>query len=618
MKSGAGASDTRSAGELHVLATTDLHCNLLSHDYYADRQGTAAGLSRVATLIAEARAEAASRGAACILVDNGDGFQGAPLGEVLPGAAGPHPLVRAFQTLKYDAAGLGNHDFDFGLEALAEMLQDMPCPVLCSNLSAADPERVLPFAPAAVLDRAVPSCPDLPPVRIGLISVLPPQTLVWCRQVLGGQLQAAGIVEAAAEQARRLKAQGCDMVLALAHTGLSGRAGSDSSENALGELAAVAEIDALVGGHTHLTLPDPEHDFAKPVVMPGSHGSHLGVIRLQLEYTGSGWQAAAGSASLHAVARQQECGGAQPLAAEEPGLVQALAEDHARTLERMREPAGHCPVAMHSYFTFFAPDRGLTLAACAQAAAARVLLRGTAAEGLPLLSAAAPGKFGGRSGPQSYTDIAAGDLCARNIADLQVFPNELRAVEVTGAQLRDWLEMSAGLFNRIVPGSSGQRLTDPQRAGHNFDVIFGLSYRIDVTQPPRFSATGELISPEARRITDLRWQGRPVDPGQRFAVAVNSYRVSGGGRFRMLEEAAELALPPVRIRKTIRDYIAGRLPPEPLAQAPYPWRLAPVPGTRAVAVTGPGAARHLQELPAGMATPRGFSSSGFWELDLQL
>ncbi len=617
MTGGAAASKARGAGELHVLATTDLHCNLLSHDYYANRPDPAIGLSRVAALIAKARAQAAARGAACILVDNGDGFQGAPLGDVLPQAAGPHPLVRAFRVLQYDAAGLGNHDFDIGLDALAAVSADMPCPLLCSNLRAVQPGLVLPFAPSAVLERQVPGCPDLPPVRIGLLSVLPPQTLSWCRQALQGQLQATGIVEAAAEQAGQLKAQGCDLVLALAHTGLA-PAGGDRSENALDALAALPGIDALVGGHTHLTLPHPDHPFSKPVVMPGAHGSHLGVIRLELEHATGGWQMAGGSAALQPVSHPGATGTATPLADEDPALVQALAGDHSRTLARMQEPAGHSPVAMHSFFTFFAPDRGLALTASAQAAAARVLLRGSAGENLPLLSAAAPGKFGGRSGPQSYTDIAAGDLCARNIADLQVFPNELRVVQVTGAQLQDWLEMSAGLFNRIEPGSSGRQLTDPLRAGHNFDVIFGLSYRVDVTQPPRFSASGDVLSPAAQRITDLCWQGRPVDAGQHFAVAVNSYRVSGGGRFRMVEEARELPVPPLRIRQAIRDYIAGRLPPEPLEEAPYPWQLAPVPGTRAVAVTGPGAAGHLAELPAGLAAPLGFDSAGFWELELQL
>ncbi|MBQ4827281.1 5'-nucleotidase C-terminal domain-containing protein [Leisingera sp. HS039] len=619
MTSGARASHSRTTtGLLHVLATTDLHCNLLSHDYYADRPDGAIGLSRAATLINRARAEADRLGAACILVDNGDGFQGSPLGDIVPGAKGPHPLARAFRFLEYDAVGLGNHDFDFGLEALAGVLKDVPCPVLCSSLTARQPDLRLPFVPWAVLERAVPGCPGLPPVRIGLFSVLPPQTLIWCGKALQQQLAAGGIVETAAAQARQLRAQGCDLVLALAHTGIDSNAGAGRGENELEQLAALPEIDAVVGGHTHLTLPNPAHPFAKPVVMPGAHGSHLGVLRLDLEHRSGAWHPAGGSASLQPAGRHQQTGAAQPLVPENPGFTEALAEDHARTLQRMRQPAGYSSVAMHSYFTFFAPDRGLALVGSAQAAAVRPLLESAGGKSLPLLSAVAPCKFGGRSGPHFYTDIAAGDLCARNIADLQVFPNELRVVEVTGAQLLDWLEMSAGLFSRITPGSSGQLLADPQRAGHNFDVIFGLSYQIDPVQPPRFSAAGVRINPGARRIRNLCWNGRPVEPGQHFAVAANSYRVSGGGSFSMLREAKDLPLPPMRIRQAIRDYIAGRLPADPLAEAPYPWQLAPVPGTSAVAVTGPGAIGYLEELPAGLAEPRGHNSGGFLELALQL
>lgn len=117
----------RTSGRLRVLATTDLHCHLLGHDYYADRADPAVGLSRVASLIAEERAEAAARGEACLLVDNGDGFQGAPLGDIEPGSTRPHPLAVAFDVLGYDAVGLGNHDFDIGLERLSRVLADVRC-----------------------------------------------------------------------------------------------------------------------------------------------------------------------------------------------------------------------------------------------------------------------------------------------------------------------------------------------------------------------------------------------------------------------------------------------------------------------------------------------------------
>ncbi|MFW8635397.1 5'-nucleotidase C-terminal domain-containing protein [Cribrihabitans pelagius] len=618
----AGKTGAAQPGLLRVLATTDLHCHLLSWDYYAERPDPVTGLSRVASLVAEARAEAQARGGACLLADNGDALHGAPLGDTAPVRGRPHPLARAFDVMGYDVIGLGNHDFDAGLEPLAAALGAMRCPAVCSNLTAADPAERLPFVPATVLEKTLPGHPGLPPVRIGVLSVLPPQTLAWAAEVLQGRLAAEGILAAAQAAAARLRRDGCDLVLALAHTGAGSPGGEDAAENALGPLTQIAAIDAIVAGHTHLTLPDPArpHDkpYNKPVVMPGAHGSHLGLIDLQLRHADGRWQLTGAEAALRPVARHGAGGQAEPLAPESPELVAALSEDHARTRAQMAQPAGASPVAIHSYFTFFAPDRSLQLAASAQAAALRPLLRGTAAAGLPLLSAAAPGKFGGRSGPQSYTDIAAGGLSMRNIADLQVFPNELRVVLVSGAQLLDWLEMSAGLFNTLTPGSRGAPLVDPERAGHNFDVIFGVDYSIDVSQPPRFSAGGLRINPQARRICAPRWNGAPLQPGQQFAVAVNSYRMNGGGNFAVLREAAQLPLPPLRIRDAIQSYIAGRLPGGPLAGAPYPWRLAALPGTEAAAFTGPGAEKYLDELPPGLAVPRGYTGRGFLELALNL
>ncbi|MGR3760580.1 5'-nucleotidase C-terminal domain-containing protein [Roseobacteraceae bacterium NS-SX3] len=606
------------AGLLRVLATTDLHGNLLSYDYYADRPDPGLGLSRVASLIAAAREEAGAQGAAVLLTDNGDGLQGTPLAEVRAGSRAPHPLMRAFGVLGYDAIGLGNHDFNYGLEALARTLADAPCPVLCANLAPLPPEPALPFTPSAVLERHLPGCPGAPPLRIGLLSVLPPQTVSWDAHLLQGRIAASDMVPAAAAEAARLKQAGCDVVIALAHTGIGGAEAVPGMENALIPLAALEGIDAVVGGHTHLLLPDAAHPFAKPVVMPGAHGSHLGVIDLHMEHGADGWRIAGWDCGLRAVAERGEDGALVPLADEDAAVEAALAGDHARTRQRMEQPVGKSGEALHSYFTFFAPDRGLALAAAAQAAAVRALIAGTEAAQLPLLSAAAPGKFGGRSGPGHYTDIAAGPLCMRHVADLHIFPNELRAVVVDGSGLRDWLEMSAGVFRRLQPGGRGQPLADPERAGHNFDVIFGLEYEIDVSAPPRFSAAGELLDPNARRIRNLRWQGAPVRPEQQFAVAVNSYRAGGGGRFAMVQRALQLPLPAMRIRDSIRNYLSGRLPADPLDAGPYPWRLSPLPGTRAIALTGPGARAHLGELPGGLAAAGRITPEGFLPLELAL
>ena len=103
---------------LRVLATTDLHAHLFSYNYYANRPDNRVGLARLAASIVQARAECPN----ILLFDNGDTFQGAPLGDaalsdLMPRALA-HPMVAAMNGLGYDAATLGNHDFDYGIEAL--------------------------------------------------------------------------------------------------------------------------------------------------------------------------------------------------------------------------------------------------------------------------------------------------------------------------------------------------------------------------------------------------------------------------------------------------------------------------------------------------------------------
>lgn len=619
---------------LRILATTDLHCNLLSHDYYADRQDPGVGLSRLASLISSARQEAEAQGGATLLLDNGDALQGSPIGEAAQWqeredeatcssatslGAEVHPLMTAFSALRYDALGLGNHDFNYGLPVLKAILKDAPCAVVCSNMQGLAPNPQLPFVKTTIVERRIEALPDAPALRVGILSVLPPQTMVWDGHLLEGKVQIEDMVQAASDSAAALRRTGCDLVVALAHTGIGTSPTLLNMENALLPIVALSGVDAVIGGHTHLVLPDPDHCFDKPVVMPGAHGSHLGQIDLHLHHGSQGWQLTTWQASALPISRRDAWGRLTPLVDEDPELVGALAAAHAQTQARMKEPVGHCLNPLHSYFVFFGQDQGLALTAAAQMAAVRPMLAGTAAGDRPLLSAVSPGKFGGRSGPENYTDIAAGDLCMRNVADLQVFPNAIWGVTVNGDQLRDWLEMSAGMFNQITPGSRHAELVNLDRAGHNFDVIFGLDYEIDVTQPARFSSAGELINPQAQRIRNLSWQGKPVTGAQQFSVATNSYRVSGGGNFKMVQQAEQLHLPGVKIRDAICDYVAGRLPADPLADAGYPWRLTHLPDTRVSVYTGPVARNYLSELPPHQdVEDQGVTPNGFLKLRLNL
>lgn len=605
-----------------MLATSDVHSNLLSHDYYADAPNPGFGLSRTGSLIAAARAEAEAEGALTLLLDNGDWLQGTPLAETDVSRADlVPPAVTAFQLLQYDAVGLGNHEFNFGLDTLRRALKALPCPALCTNLSVLDPQNHLPILPRLILNRALPfAAADLPPLRIGLFSVLPPQTVMWDADHLEGRVKIDDMVSSAAAAISALREEGADVVIALAHTGFGATRWVRGMENALHPITSLPGLDAAVGGHTHLlhaSVPADADGVAVPVVMPGSGGSHLGVLDLDLAYRDGAWRPAGTTAALRPVSTRTATG-VVPVVPEDPGMVAALAGAHIRTRAVMAEPVGEAAVPQHSYFTFIGEDRALALTAAAQAAAIRPHLAASDFADLPLLSAVAPAKFGGRAGPHNYTDVPAGRLSRRHVADLYIYPNELRCMIVDGAQIRDWLEMSAGFFNHLSAATAPGMLAAPDRAGHNFDVIFGLDYEIDPTRAAQFNTEGQRVHTGPGRIRNLRWQGRAISPEQRFVVATNNYRSSGGGNFHMLESAALLALPPQMVREAVMAYVTGVLPRDPLAQLPYPWRFTRDLGIEAIALTGPGARPYLNELPRGLAQTAAPTDCGFLALHLNL
>jgi 2',3'-cyclic-nucleotide 2'-phosphodiesterase / 3'-nucleotidase len=599
-----------SCSRLRILATSDLHMNLLGYDYYADRADDRIGLIRIAQLIRAARAEADAAGMATLLLDNGDALHGTPL-DTAARDQDPHPLMLCFAALGYDAIGLGNHDFDFGIDRLAVMLQAAPCPVLCSNMHPVAGQPELPFQASALLTRSVTGDDGRSrQLRIGLLSLLPPQTLDWNSHLLGGRVRIDDMVDSARHQADALRAAKADLVIALAHTGLGPPTYRPNLENALSPLADLPELDAIIAGHTHLVLPNAaEADLPTPTVMPGSAGSHLGQIDLTLRHDGT-WHLTEARPALHAVS-------SLPARAADARLTRLLTPLHQKTRSRLQQVVGHTDQPLHSYFSFFAPDRSLACVAAAQAAALRPILARTPLKNLPLLSAAAPTRFGGRAGPGHYTDIPAGPVLQRHLTDLHAFPNLLRCVCLTGAQVLDWLEMSAGLFHQIPRASQDHALIDPNRAGHNFDVIHGLTYAIDLSAPARFNADGTLTNPCNRRIRSACYNGTPLSPNTVFAVATNSYRANGGGNFTTLKHAEHIHIPDLSVADILRSYLSGS-PQDPAQSSAPPWTFCPLPNTRVTVQTGPGAQRYLPKLAERLLKPAQLDDDGFLALTLAL
>lgn len=601
--------------EVQVLTTTDLHMALMDYDYYADRPDPSIGLVRVASLIRAARAANPNT----LLLDNGDLIQGTPLGDWVVrergiGPGKPHPAMAALNLLGYDAAVLGNHEFNFGLDVVRQTYAGAKFPVLAGNVFVvdgdADPSNDKPLFPGyTILERQLRDTEGRThTVRIGVVGVLTPQIMLWDRDKLEGKVTTRDIVDTASRLVPEVRAAGADVVVVLSHSGLSGAPRVGGEEQASAYLTRIAGVDAVVTGHSHGVFPGTDYaglpgaDLAKgtvngvPLVMAGYSGTHLGVIELTLERREGRWTVVDGRGTARPIVEKRDNRNV-PVAEPDAALATALASDHEGTLAYVRRPVGRSSGPIHSYFAFVGDTPGLELISEAERFYMERALRGTPHADLPILAAAAVFKSGGRFGPDFYADIPAGEIAIRNIADIYPYPNLLVAVKMTGAQVREWLEMSARVFNRIDPADpKPQMLVDRRVPGYNFDVIDGVSYAIDLTQPPRYDRDGKLANPEAHRIRELSFKGRPIDEAQAFIVVTNNYRANGGGSFPGLDGSTIVFQAPDTAQEAILGYIRAQGVVEPRTDST--WRFLPVAAPVTVLYdSSPKARQHLEEAP---------------------
>jgi 2',3'-cyclic-nucleotide 2'-phosphodiesterase/3'-nucleotidase len=585
---GAGNAAENDVIDLRIVHTSDVHTFLTTFDYRADEPRDN-GFERIAGLIQTARREQPNT----LVFDGGDTLQGDMLGSMLaarglrPGE--PHPAFEVMRRLEYDAAIIGNHEFDYGLPFLDASLRHAGFPILLGNIVYADGR---PIAPASVMLRR--QFRDQKGknhrLNIGVIGVSTADVIRWVRFHLEGRVRLETSVEAARRLVPEIRARGADIVVLIAHSGLTetaekeaARADGDSGRGR--ELAQIPGVDVLLLGHWHQTFPsttwpsDPNIDLATarvhgtPTLSAGATGREIGLLDLQIRRTGAGRYAVTESKPQTWKVRD-ESGALAPIAAP---IARYLAPYHRETLRFLAEPCGAVSAPIDTFLAAIGVDPATRIVHDAMYAAGASWLERSPYRGMPLITAS-PVFRNGRISQQGeatpFVDIPAGPLTKRDTYLLYQFENYPQYISLTVAQLKAVLEFSASIYQHVDGTRLNQLLLGAGEDLGSAETLMGVDYEIDVSQPPRYDwRTRHLINPQASRIRNLMIGGAAPEASLRIMFMVGHFRAGGGGGFPWLDGTGILGTHDKHIPQLIAEFGRTRGVIIPGTPARSTWRV---------------------------------------------
>ncbi|MEV8388391.1 MULTISPECIES: bifunctional metallophosphatase/5'-nucleotidase [unclassified Streptomyces] len=545
-----------------VLGTTDLHGNVFNWDYFTDKEfddsaHNDVGLAKISTLVDRIRKEKGRENT--LLIDAGDTIQGTQLSyyyakvDPITAKRGPvHPMAQAMNAIGYDAAALGNHEFNYGIPVLRKFEEQCRFPLLGAN--ALDAKTLKPaFAPYVIKKLRTPHGRD---VRVAILGLTNPGIAIWDKANVQGKMTFPGLEEQAAKWVPKLRSMGADVVIVSAHSGTSGTSSWGDQlpyvENAATLVAEqVPGIDAILVGHAHAEIPERRvvnKKTGKDVVLsePLKWGQRLTLFDFDLVWERGSW-------TVEKVGSQVLNSNTVP---EDKKITGLLSDEHRKVVAYVNQVIGTSTAPMSTVDAPWKDEPIIDLINHVQTETVKAALAGGEWAALPVLSQA--------SCFSRTAAIPAGKVTIKDAAGLYPFENTMEARLVTGAQIRAYLEYSARYYVQTAAGApvDTSKLTNADNTpDYNYDVVSGLTYDIDIAKPA------------GSRIVNLAFEGKDLDPAAKFVLAVNNYRANGGGNFPHVAAAQQLWANSDEIRNTIIGWVQAAGTVDPTTFASVDWKL---------------------------------------------
>ncbi|MBZ2175889.1 5'-nucleotidase C-terminal domain-containing protein [Schnuerera sp. xch1] len=501
--------------QLIILGTTDIHGNIYNWSYEDGEEVDNIGFAKVYSVVEAVRDENPNT----LLVDNGDVIQGTILTDDLYNIQldKSHPVIDVMNFMGYDSMTLGNHEFNFGTGLINKMVDEAEFPILSANIyNKGDGSNfVKPYIVKEVAG-----------IKVGILGLTTPNIPRWDGPRVT-ELEFEPMDVAAEKYVEELKeVEDVDIIIATSHAGLDGEYDAEGGDSAKKVIENNPEIEAILVGHDHASVAEMVGDTA----VGGATDTGTEVVRfdLFLENNGEQWEVTDKKVELINVAEYE--------ASEE--LKEYAKEYHDATLEFLEVVIGQASDDFHPAPKIEGISEGLIRDTAVMDLINQVQLENTGAD----ISAAA------LFSPTS--NIEKGGISYSDIFDIYKYPNTLVAVEISGAELKNYMEWSAAFYNTYKAGDVTIGF-NPEIRPYNYDMFQGVEYKIDISKP-----TGE-------RIVDLTFDGEPVKDDDTFNLTINNYRLSGLQSMGIVSNEPYYTSDPVSLRTLIADHIGEQGTIEP-------------------------------------------------------
>ncbi|MFW6410252.1 MAG: bifunctional metallophosphatase/5'-nucleotidase [Halanaerobiales bacterium] len=505
---------TAAEKEITILHTADIHGHIYPWSYELDREVDARGLAKVNTLFQDIKKDKEN----VLFLDSGDTIQGSSLAELFKERKDlPHPVISAMNKMGYDAMVLGNHEFNFGVKTLVEIMEEADFPVLSANITYREDDR--PFTTPYVIK-------EVEGVRIGILGLTTPNIPRWEGDKVK-DLSFAGMTETAERYVKDMKKEGTDVIIALAHAGLEGRNHPAGGDKIRKVAENIPEIEVILTGHDHICLNTIINDVL--IVAPEEEGSQIVQVDIELNGEPGSWNLTGKDVTHHPTEDVRADG----------KILDLTRVYHEKTVNYVNTPIGRADGD-------FLPSRkikGIPEAQIQDTALMDLINKVQLEYSDADISSAALFNRG--------ADLNKGEITIKDITHLYSYSNKLYTVEISGAELKEYMEHSAAYYNRYRPGDITISF-NPDMPGYSYDMFAGVDYKIDISEP------------EGERIKNLEYKGEPVQKNDQFTLALNDFRytglksagiINGEPDYRSDREIKDMIIDYIRKRKVIEPEV---------------------------------------------------------------